>query len=522
MISVMKNNIVLLGAAILLAGLNRVQAATEKDYAVVVSAATARDKAWARVVAALEKKHHAAVVTATNVFGDDCRDRLRALQPRYVAFVARPAEVGVEFVRQAHLLSRTMDEDPYDDFLWGVITAGTPEAALRIASAEKPLTVRRALTTTGVNAGPLDACLTLSDGKPGDFMLKERGQVTHGSKTNDNVGAYQRYLDYYNTNDVDLLVSSSHSTEANLEMPFTDGSIVISGEHMFMVDKRGLYSFVHAASGSEGSGLWFQSPEGAARRAEWAKKTSAPELRHSPNPKLYLAAGNCLIGDVMNTPDSLVIDWLTWQGVNQFVGYTVPTWFGKGGWGTLELWQDFGGQNNAAEAFFLNNQRIVHKLVTDFPEAAKLALDQKSLDIMSGEGNGKPTPDLLKLDGIMKGTDPKQRKDLMGYLYDRDVVAFYGDPKWDARLDSSKAATPVKWRWSGKPGHRVLEIQCVKDFKKSELPILLPERMRSATVAVDAGLKTFLNDEFILISQLDLQAGKTYRIELRPADTARN
>lgn len=515
----MKFKIVLLSLIVVFSRADFVRAASAPDYAVVVSEATAAAPGWAKVVDALKKKHRAVVVTAAKVFGVECRDQLRQFQPRYVAFVARPEEVGVDYVRQVHLLSRTMDDDPYADFMWGIITAATPEAALRIASVEKPLTVRRALTTTGVNAGALEDCLTLSDGKPGDYMLKQNGVVTHGNKTNDNVGAYRRFLNYYNTNDIDLLVSSSHSTEANLEMPFTDGAIVISGEHMFVVDKAGLYSFVRAASGSSGSGLWFQSPEGAARRAEWAIKTKAPELRHAMNPKIYIAAGNCLMGDVMNTADSLVIDWLSWQGVNQFVGYTVPTWFGRGGWGTLELWQDYGGQNNVTEAFFLNNQMIVHKLVTDFPEAAKLALDKQALDMMSGEGRGAPSADLLKLDGILKKTDKAQRKDLMGYIYDRDVVAFYGDPKWDARLDGKKAPSPVKWTWSGKPGRRVLELKSEKDFKKGQLAILLPERMKNGQVTADAGLKIFLNDEFILISQLELAAGKTCRIEISPAAT---
>ena len=493
------------------------QAATENDYVVVVSTATQQDTGWAKVVAKLKQKHHAAVLAVADPFSAESRDQLRALQPRYVAFVAKPEEVGVEYVRQVHLLSRSMDDDPYDDFMWGIITAGTPEAALRMASVQKPLVVRRALTTTGINASPLDACLTLSDGRAGDFMLKENGNVLHGTKTNDTVSAHERFLNYFNQHDVDLLVSSSHSTEANLEMPFTDGSIVISGEHMFMVDKRGLYSFVRAASGNARSGLWFQSPQGAAHRAEWAKTNTAPELRHAMNPKIYIAAGNCLMGDVMNTTDSLVIDWLTYQGVDQFVGYTVPTWYGKGGWGTLELWQDYGGQCNLAEAFFLNNQCIVHKLVTEYPEAAGMALDKTSLDQMSGDAEGDPTPALVKFNDVVKNTPAAKRKDLMGYLYDRDVVAFYGDPKWDARLDSARTEPPVTWHWSGKASHRILEIKCAHDFKKDELPLLLPERMKNAQVLVDGGLKVWLNDKFILLSQLDLTAGKTYRLEFAPA-----
>jgi zinc protease len=515
----MKTKFILLLTAVVLACPGWLRAAGETDYAVVVSESTAQDKGWAKVVAALEKKHHAAVVTATNLFGAECRNQLRQLQPRYVAFVARPEEIGAEFIRRANLLSREMDDDPYGDFIWGIITGATPEAALRLATVEKPLVVRRALTTTGINAGPLDECLTLSDGQAGDFMLKKNGQVVHGSKTNDNISAHERFLNHYNTNDVDLLVSSSHATQVNLEMPFTDGSIVISGERMFMVNKLGLRTFVRAASGQDKTGLWFQSPGGAGRRAEWAKTTTAPELRHAMNPKIYIAAGNCLMGDPYNTADSLVIDWLSYQGVMQFIGYTAATWYGKGGWGTLELWQDYGGQNNVAEAFFLNNQRIVHKLVTDYPEAADMALDKKTQDLLTGEVRGEPTGALLKLNDLLQDVPEDKRKDLIGCLYDRDVVALYGDPKWDARLDSSKAQTPVKWRWSGKPGRRTLEIECLKDFKKSELILLLPERMKNATATAEPGLNVSLNDEFIWISKPELTAGKTYRIEITPIET---
>jgi zinc protease len=516
----MKIKIVLLIALAVFGRPNFTQAAAESDYAVVVSSATVQDKEWAKVVGALERKHHAKVVTATNIFGAQCRNDLRKLQPRYVAFVARPEEIGAEFIRQANLLSREMDDDPYGDFIWGIITGATPQVALRLATVEKPLVVRRALTTTGINAGPLDACLTLSDGKAGDFMLKENGKVSRGNKTNDNISAHERFLDYYNTNDVDLLVSSSHATQVNLEMPFTDGSIVISGEHMFMVDKPGLHSFVRAASGQDRTGLWYQAPGGAERRAEWAKTTTAPELRHAMNSKIYIAAGNCLMGDPMNTADSLVIDWLSYQGVNQFVGYTAATWYGKGGWGTLELWQDYGGQYNVAEAFFLNNQRIIRKLVRDYPAAVDMQLDKKTQDLLTGEVRGEPTPELIKLNDLLQDIPEAKRKDLIGSLYDRDVVALYGDPKWDARLDSTKAHTPVKWHWSGNPGQRTLDIECLKDFKKNELILLLPERMKNARVAADAGLEVSLNDEFIWISKPDLTAGKTYRIELTTAESS--
>ncbi len=500
-------------AAVILAGVARAfPAGAGPVYAVVVSAATAQDRDWAAVVGALQAKHQAAVITVTNVFGPECRAELRRRQPEYVAFVAKPAELGPEFVRQVHLLSRTMDEDPYDDFLWGIITGATPEAALRLARVDRPLVVRRALTTTGIKTGPLDACLTLSDGRAGDFLLKNAAGEIHGTKTNDTLSAHERFLEYYNTNDVDLLVTSSHATEANLEMPFSDGSIVTGGGRMFMVDKAGMHAFVRATRDPAASGSWCLAPGGAARRAAWAQATTAPELRRTENPKVYLAAGNCLIGDAMNSADSLVMDWLTGQGVDQFVGYTVETWYGAGGWGTLELWQDYGGQNDLAEAFFLNNQRIIHKLVTKFPAAAGLAPDQATLArLLDNDGSAAP-PGMAQLLAVLAKVPAAERNELLGCLYDRDVVAFYGDPAWEARLDPARAESPVRWHWSGGPTERVLELTCLTDFKKDELIIRPPERMKHPRVTASAGLDVQANGKFVWINHPDLTAGKTCRL----------
>lgn len=512
----MKIKILLLLAITLFSPVMATHAASISDYAVVVSTATEQDRDWAKVVAALKKKHHATVIAVADPFGAESRAKLQSLHPRYVAFVARPEEIDVKFVQQIHVLSRSLDNAPYMDFMWGIITGVTPDVALRIASVQKPLIVHRALSTTGINLDPLDDSLTLSDGKAGDFVLQTNGQVFHGNKTSDPISAHERYLNYYNRNDVDLLVSSSHATEVNLEMPFRDGSIVISGAQMFMVDKTNLFSFIHAAGGQTKSGLWYQSPGSAERRAMWAATNGAPELRHTTNPKIYLAAGNCLIGDAMGTSNSLVMDWLSYQGVNQFIGYTVPTWFGKGGWGVLELWQDYGGQYNLAEVFFLNQQRIIHKLATEFPAANTLQLDGKTMDQLCGEDSSPATVANASLTASLNKFDDKQHEILLGYLYDRDVLAFYGDPKWDARLDATKAGSQVKWHWSGPADELTLTIECVKDFKKSELLILLPTRMKNVQATSADGLTVTVNDEFIWIANPDFTARKTYQIKVAP------
>ena len=55
-------------------------------------------------------------------------------------------------------------------------------------------------------------------------------------------------------------------------------------------------------------------------------------------------------------------------GVNAFVGYTVPTWFGYMGWGVLEYYLGQPGQFTCAEAFFASNQALTYRLMQLLPE----------------------------------------------------------------------------------------------------------------------------------------------------------
>ena len=63
---------------------------------------------------------------------------LRALFPRYAAFVAQPEEAGREFVVKVHRLTRKLDDDPYTNVLWGIVTGYSAADALRIARARPP------------------------------------------------------------------------------------------------------------------------------------------------------------------------------------------------------------------------------------------------------------------------------------------------------------------------------------------------------------------------------------------------
>ena len=106
--------------------------ADAKDYAVVVSKATHANKDWEPVVNALVKKYKAKVIEFEGNVGGVLGE-LRAQFPRYTCFVATPKEATGAFVAQVHQLTRKLDEDPYTDTFWGVLTGFDAANALAIA-----------------------------------------------------------------------------------------------------------------------------------------------------------------------------------------------------------------------------------------------------------------------------------------------------------------------------------------------------------------------------------------------------
>ena len=108
-------------------------------------------------------------------------------------------------------------------------------------------------------------------------------------------------------------------------------------------------------------------------------------------------------------------------------------------------------------------------------------------------------------------------QDALGLVHDRDVMAFYGDPKWVARLDESHAKSPwhVEWQKDG------LTVTANRN-QKGEFAVWLPDRTeyKSATVTVNGQTKPVgevgvLTNDFILLRELDLKKGEKAEINMK-------
>ena len=321
----------------------RLSAAKTENYAVVITGQTRALDDWAAVAKTLCRKHDATLVVAAGKL-EACEADLKRLQPRYVSFVARPEEITTDTVREIHQLSRRMDDDPFADFMWGIVTGWDAADALRIAKTSKPLVVHTALTTTGMNFDLLDAGLTISDGRRGEWTLKEKGHTTIGTVTNLPASSSDGlFREFWETHDVDLLLTSGHATQVNLEMSWSLGAIVCANGLLYPLDRVDFRQWVRRVSrGTASGGYWFASTNCVTLRQEWAANTKIQPLKASTHPKVFFGVGNCLIGDTLGIRDSMVTAWLGRAGVDQFVAYTIPTWYGKGGWGALDL-RAYGG-----------------------------------------------------------------------------------------------------------------------------------------------------------------------------------
>ena len=92
---------------------------------------------------------------------------------------------------------------------------------------------------------------------------------------------------------------------------------------------------------------------------------------NSPNPKVYLASGNCLMGHIIDK-QAMALAWRGSAGADQMIGYTVTSWYGRAGWGTRDYFFNEPGRYTLSESFFFNGQGILNELETRFPKSAKV------------------------------------------------------------------------------------------------------------------------------------------------------
>lgn len=489
----------------------------KNDYAIVISEETAAMPEWKAVADKLAEKHGGVIVPVKD-FMFAKPDALKKMAPRYLAVVARPEEIDRVLVNDLHRLTRRLDDDPYGDCIWGIITGYAPEDAMRIASEAPPLVMSRAMGTTNVDAARFTDSMSITDWQPFQYLEQHGagGKVTPSfykkglkeQETGDaaSLGVTPKLMEYWKQYAPQLFVTASHATQFNLEMPFGKGLIVSGNNRFHVLDKKQFKEFTTFLRG-----VLFNGKEDDL--LSFLERIKAPVIETKAVPAVWVAAGNCLVGDAKKTKNSMAVTALSHYGFNQLVGYTVPSWYGKGGWGTLGMLFSNHDASSLAEAWYLNNQFILDETMTLFPKLMNIHFNSQDI-------NGiKDDPDFSK---GMAAAGYGMGKDQMGLIHDRDTVAFYGDPAWVARLDESRAPSPWHIEWNDPAdASRGFTVTANKDAR-GRFGVWFPNRIsaKKATVTIGetatpvekAGL---LTNDFLLLRELDLKKGEKAVVEMK-------
>jgi len=465
-------------AAALLAVLSSAPVArsAQGDYAVVASKATLADADWKAVAQTLLDKHQGRLIEYDASVGD-ALTKLKDPHPRFVCFVARPGEAGKQFVADVHRLVTKIDDDPYADAFWGILTGYDAANALRIAKHSDPLTVRKTAAGTEIALEMCQEGVWYCELNAGKIVRKTPdGKIEESKGPADSTAALVAALNDYKA---DLFVTSGHATERDWQIGY------------------------RYRNGS------FRPKAGQLIGYDTAGKTHPI---HSPNPKVYLAVGNCLMGHV-NGLDAMALAWMNSAGVHQMIGYTVPTWFGYAGWGCLDTFVEQPGRYTLAEAFLANHHALVHRLATEFPSLV-------GLEPKPGQRPALPA-------AAVQGTDRRALMTGLGLLHDRDVVAFYGDPAWQARMaDAPKAYDQTLSEKDGTFTFEILPRRGDKSFdpintngsQRGGRPFVafLPRRVGKVRVVEGQDLKPVVTDDFILVpNPRACDPTRTYRVVFR-------
>ena len=457
------------------------------EYVVLASAAVKADAEWMKVVNALQVKHDAEVLFFDKAPRESL-PTLRELRPRYVAIVDVPANLGRDYVIDVNKMSREVDDDIYADYLCGIITGYDAAAAMKMVdNSTEPLVVHDAVATINElhSAKWFDRYGWVDDhtrGLWGEKTAKD-AQVTTGNVPIEKV--LPKFEELYAKYAPDLVVTAAHATERNLEMPYSLGNIIA---------KEGT---LYARSSFDGTNTL---------------------LKESGKRKIYFAVGNCLIGNVNNTNTSMAIAWMNSGNAATMIGYVVTTWHGRNGWGGLKYWLTTPGRYTLAEAIYLNQQDMLFQM--NEWEPLMLTEDYPTFDHV--EFSVAP----IALQKILK---KQPTNDQIGFWHDRDVLAYYGDPKWDARLQQIPEENDftVTSRVKGKQCVVTIttgdnfNLQRMKGDKFKQEHVLdipfsyfFPERLNNPRLAEGQDWHAAVDENFLLIYNCDFEPGHTYQVVL--------
>ena len=484
--------------ALLFAGCNtaeRPSALLENNYLVLASEDVANDAEWMAVAEKLAKKHNSHIVTFAEAPGD-VLETLRAENPRYVAIVDKPENIGRDYVIDLHLMCRDIDDDIYADFLWGIITGYDAAAAERMVdNSTEPLVIKDAVATImELNSAKwFDNYAWVDDHTRGLWGYKNGRDAEIVTDMVEKEEVLNKFKELYEAYDPDLVVTAAHATQQNLEMPYSLGHIKprdgkLYAQNIFTGEER--------------------------------------DIIESGKRRVYTAVGNCLIGDMNNTKESMAAAWMNGSNAATMIGYVVTTWHGRNGWGALKYWVTNPFRYTLAEAVYMNQQDFIHQQDAWYPELRK-----ERYTFCDGfmEELNTAAKRMQEVVGREVSFESAEDWDMLGFWHDRDVLVYYGDPMWNVMLQGVESENDYTVESRLEDGKYIITITTSENFSLErmkgdkfkqehvlDLPFsyFFPERLVNPRLAEGEAWDVALDENFILVYNAEFAPSSTYEIIL--------
>lgn len=318
------------------------------NYAAVISESAYAEEGWKRVADSLVSRHGLKGNAELFLWGTtvtDLRSELSEFRPDYIGYIARPVtDCNAAFVAAVSRLSRNLDDDPYGDAVWGIITGYEAEDALRVIS--ESLEIRTVLLAS--NGLPYEPPLQrfyqgigmvcesytetnyLFPGRGGEVYTEDR----RPEGEQDRIKLVSKWM---NAESLDITINGEGTISGPIDC-------IVTGGH----GNVNLWQCHYPDAGNEG---YMQSSGG---RLYGAPHSGSSIPIDAPTPKVFWCASNCLMGNP-NRIDNIVYAAFHTGHAVQMYGFVNSASTGDEfmAWGFYDRVTKFAGKHSFAEGFFI-------------------------------------------------------------------------------------------------------------------------------------------------------------------------
>ncbi len=349
--------LIILITIIMVSSVNSIAQNPGYTYAVVCSEAAYSDNGWKSVADSLVKKH--AAKGECRLFKwksevGEVKTSLGNFNPDYIAFIAKPVtECNTSFIVAVHRLCRTLDNDPYGDAVWGIVTGYKAEDALRAVS--ESLHIKTVLAASGNLSyePPIERFyqaigMTCDSYTKTDYLFNgKRGSVYTENKRPDNEQDRIKIVSkWLNSESLNISIQGKGTIDGAVDC-------IITGGH----GNVNLWQCHYPEAGSEG---YMRSSGGKLYGSPYSG--SSIEI-NAKTPKVYWCASNCLMGNPDNKDNVVYGAFGSGRAVQMF-GFIINASAGDEfmAWGVYDRVTKRAGKLTLPQGYFLSNNNALFEI----------------------------------------------------------------------------------------------------------------------------------------------------------------